>query len=314
MSQNIPYEIIIASIENNASTNDLKMLNEWIASSPKNKEVYSSIKSTWENTKLKRTSFSPDINLALNKTHQRIKRRVLIRRSSQIAAILIIGLGISLFFNLFDRTNNWHSVTAEHQQKITLEDGTTVVLNKGAIICYPEHFNGNRRSVKLEGKAYFDVHHNRTKPFIVETDYTKTEVLGTKFTLISNSVGKDMLYLDEGKVKFSSQKWFGPKLLVDPGEKIVLSNNELIKTIAVNDNLSTWATNKLIFKDITLIDLVNQLQDYYQTPIMLSTPQINNLRFSGTLTQSTAQKALEIVAITLQLELSTNNNTLTLSL
>lgn len=314
MSQNIPYEIIIASFDNKASLDDLKILDEWIVSSHKNKEVYSSIKSTWDNTKLKRSSFSPDINLALNKTHQRIKRRVLLKRSSQIAAILIIGLGISLFFNLFDRTNNWHSVTAEHQQKITLEDGTTVVLNKGAIIYYPEHFSGNTRSVKLEGKAYFDVHHDRTKPFIVETDYTKTEVLGTKFTLISNSSEKDILYLDEGKVKFSSQKWFSPKVLVNPGEKIVLSNNELIKTVAINDNLSSWATSRLTYKDIALKDLINQLEEYYNTSIKLSTSQLNNLRFSGTLTQSTAHKALEIVAITLQLKLSTNNNTLTLSL
>nr|WP_321406777.1 FecR domain-containing protein [uncultured Carboxylicivirga sp.] len=314
MSKNIPYNIIIASLENKATIDEQKELEHWLTSSNENKAIHESIKQTWSKTQLKRSSFNPNIDAALTQTKKRIHRRLFIKRASGVAAILLIGLMISTLFNPFDNNKQWQSVIAQQQEKVELTDGSIVVLSPGSEIKFPDKFEAKTRRVKIKGKAYFDVTHNINQPFIVETNHTKTKVLGTKFTLVTGSKSNDILYLDEGKVEFSSLAWFGPKQLVKPGEEISLMNGKLIKRIAINDNLSTWATGKLTFKDIALIDLVKQLQVYYQTPIALSTPVIKDLRFSGTITQTEAIDALQIIALTLQLNLSTDNQTLTLSL
>ncbi|MCU4162386.1 FecR family protein [Carboxylicivirga caseinilyticus] len=314
MSKNIPYNIIVASLENTATIDEQKELDDWLSSTNENREIFESIKKTWSKTQLKRSSFNPNIDPALTQTKKRIHRRLFIKRVSGIAAILLIGLMISTLFNPFDNDKRWQSVIAQQQEKIELPDGSIVVLSPGSEIKFPDKFEAKSRRVKIKGKAYFDVAHNKNQPFIVETNHTKTKVLGTKFTLVSDALDKDVLYLDEGKVEFSSLTWFGPKQLVKPGEEISLMNGKLIKRIAINDNLSTWATGKLTFKDIALIDLVKQLEDYYQTPITLSTSLINDLHFSGSITQTEAIDALQIIALTLQLKLSTDNQTLTLSL
>lgn len=52
---------------------------------------------------------------------------------------------------------------------ITLPDGTKVCLNAGAILDYPMKFSRNSREVTISGEAWFDVAHNKAKPFIVKT-------------------------------------------------------------------------------------------------------------------------------------------------
>nr|WP_321454172.1 FecR domain-containing protein [uncultured Carboxylicivirga sp.] len=314
MSKPIPYNIIIASLEESITDDEKLDLKKWLEESDNHHEIYSSIAKTWHKTRLKQSNFNPNTKLALSVTKARINRRLFIKRTASIAAILIIGLSITFLLNLIDNTNNWQSVVAQKQEKITLPDSTVVVLSEGSTILFPKTFENKNRRVKLNGKAYFEVTHNKNKPFIVETNLSQTKVLGTKFTLNTQAKKQDVLYLDEGKVEFSSLSWFGPKQIVHPGEKVSLTEGKLTTNVAINDNLSSWATGKLVYRDISLSDLIKQLEAYYHTHILLASPKLNELHFSGTITQSSAEEALHIIALTLQLRLSTNNQTLTLSL
>jgi transmembrane sensor len=47
-----------------------------------------------------------------------------------------------------------HSVPDLH---LKLSDGTSVWLNSGSSIKYPDRFVGNKRIVELKGEAYFEV-------------------------------------------------------------------------------------------------------------------------------------------------------------
>lgn len=61
---------------------------------------------------------------------------------------------------------------------VTLPDGTTVWLNAGSMLVYPDRFSDNKRSVKLEGEGYFEVVRDEKAPFFVETDGMVVNVLG----------------------------------------------------------------------------------------------------------------------------------------
>ncbi|WP_312334967.1 FecR domain-containing protein [Sphingobacterium sp.] len=86
-----------------------------------------------------------------------------------------------------------------------LVDGTKVQLNSGASLTYPTHFDGNSRMVCLDGEAYFDVTHDSSKPFIVQTKQTQVKVLGTQFNIASDlSKTKILTTLIKGKVAVSA--------------------------------------------------------------------------------------------------------------
>lgn len=75
--------------------------------------------------------------------------------------------------------------TSDKPRRITLEDGSVVILKMNSSISYPEHFGDKTRSVLLEGEALFEVRKNPVKPFMVHTGELITEVLGTRFTIRS---------------------------------------------------------------------------------------------------------------------------------
>ncbi len=70
-------------------------------------------------------------------------------------------------------------------QKITtiLPDGTHVKLNADSKIIVPSRFSGDRREVTLIGEAFFDVARDESKPFLINTENMKVEVLGTSFNV-----------------------------------------------------------------------------------------------------------------------------------
>ena len=72
---------------------------------------------------------------------------------------------------------------------LTLSDGTRVWMNADSRLEFPEQFSGSRRTVRLYGEAYFEVAKDRRHPFVVETDFLTTTVLGTSFNVRAYSQG-----------------------------------------------------------------------------------------------------------------------------
>lgn len=66
---------------------------------------------------------------------------------------------------------------------IRMDDGSLAVLHPASALRYPAHFSGNLRNVYLSGEAFFEVHKNPQKPFLVHSRDMVTRVLGTSFTV-----------------------------------------------------------------------------------------------------------------------------------
>jgi transmembrane sensor len=78
-----------------------------------------------------------------------------------------------------------HEVVAARAQqtRITLGDGTRVVLNAGSRLRYTDAFGRGTRDVELEGEGYFDVVHDETRPFRVHARGSIAEDVGTRFVV-----------------------------------------------------------------------------------------------------------------------------------
>ena len=77
---------------------------------------------------------------------------------------------------------NTLTTTRGEQTKVRLPDGTLVFLNSASSLKYPTSFAGERR-VELTGEAYFEVAHDKEKPFRVISNGQEVKVLGTHFNI-----------------------------------------------------------------------------------------------------------------------------------
>ncbi|HEX3009203.1 MAG TPA: FecR domain-containing protein, partial [Bacteroidales bacterium] len=75
------------------------------------------------------------------------------------------------------------SIPKGQRRQLTLPDGTKVWLNSRSKLTYASDFNQETRDVVLEGEAYFNVAHDKSKPFHVKAKGVVIEVLGTIFNV-----------------------------------------------------------------------------------------------------------------------------------
>lgn len=132
------------------------------------------------------------------------KRKVYVRSYLAIAASIILVLGIGLFFTnkksppkdvsmaklSVDKSLKEIRNNTNKSKEVSLEDGSTVVLQPKSYLTLPEHFNNQNRVVYLMGEALFKVKRSPTKPFLVHAGNLITEVLGTSFIIKTNSDSK----------------------------------------------------------------------------------------------------------------------------
>ena len=85
-------------------------------------------------------------------------------------------------------------------QKVTLQDGSTVILEPGGELRYNETFL-NAREVYLSGDAFFEVTKDASRPFLVYANEITTKVLGTSFRIKANQGEKEIVVaVKTGKV------------------------------------------------------------------------------------------------------------------
>ncbi|WP_367331052.1 FecR family protein [Sphingobacterium multivorum] len=153
------------------------------------------------------------------------------------------------------------------QYKAVLPDGTTVWLNAESKLKYPTKFAGAERLVELEGEGYFEVKHNASSPFIVESKGQRVKVLGTKFNI--NSYANEeysRTTLISGSVELRNLQ---NELLVrlKPGEqgRFVLGGIDVKKVDA--ESFIGWTENEFQFKGAQLVEVLRQLERWYDIDV-----------------------------------------------
>jgi len=152
---------------------------------------------------------------------------------------------------------------------LTLIDGTSIKLNAGSTLSYPEKFSSGKREVFLTGEAFFRVNPDQEAPFIVHTGNVTTTVLGTSFN-INAYPELDQVYVAvvEGKVKVSSNELQNEKrneVFLSPDELATLPKTEgeiIISKFDENDLLA-WRNGILHFDQSDFDEAIHMLERWY---------------------------------------------------
>ncbi|RPH33958.1 MAG: hypothetical protein EHM93_03010 [Bacteroidales bacterium] len=128
---------------------------------------------------------------------------LLIKTAALIIYPLLIG-SITLFFYLHKAQISENTfidtyVPAGQKSELYFPDGTHVIINSNTRIKYPLNFS--KRTVYLNGEAFFDVAKDNYSPFTVKMSTLELQVVGTKFNVKAYSVDDSIeTTLIEGKV------------------------------------------------------------------------------------------------------------------
>jgi len=150
---------------------------------------------------------------------------------------------------------------------ITLNDGTEVWLNAGSRLLFPNHFDGETRSVTLHGEAYFKVAKDEKKPFVVVTDQLATYVLGTEFNVKAYEGSESHVTLVKGSVKVEIPK-VQKEILLSPGEDIACLHDGTCTVEQVDtERYIQWMAGYFYFDNVCLKDILKELGYWYNLTV-----------------------------------------------
>ncbi len=188
---------------------------------------------------------------------------------------------------------------------VFLPDGSKVTLASGSSITYNRLFNGAKRNVSFEGKAFFDVARNPKKPFYIYTQNMIIKVLGTSFRVIADArkesvtvkTGKVSVYLKEQDLEQSAATILEPKQVCT-----FSSQSKLLITEASLSNdkieLELERQNQYYFEDVALEKVLDKLEKMYALPIHFDKELFKNCFITISLENESLEEKLQIITKT----------------
>jgi len=174
----------------------------------------------------------------------------------------------------------------DQRKKITLPDGTHVLLNGTSQLSIASDFNQKHRIVWLVGEGYFEVAKDKTKPFIVRTASTVTTALGTAFK-VKNYPNQDVSYvmLTSGSVQIDhidAQQHKLATTILQPGQRAMLNKGEQLRVSSFDaQEINEWLTRKLTFQASGFDEIQTKLCDIYGVSLVADQNIASSLAFTG---------------------------------
>jgi transmembrane sensor len=175
--------------------------------------------------------------------------------------------------------------TVGGQRRITLADGSTVILNTNSRL--DVDFAGKGRDVHLtRGEAYFDVVHDKSRPFTVYANNYVVRDIGTAFDVHLSNAGVVEVGVTKGSVEVAPAndrpdsglaKSLG---VLTAGQDIVLGQKveraEAVSSADIDRKLA-WRQGQLNYSGQPLGEVLADISRYSNIKIELADPALENL-------------------------------------
>jgi transmembrane sensor len=237
---------------------------------------------------------APELIQAANHQVSGSRMRVAIRKSggafprsvlwlstiaATIAVIAVTGYGF------WSRT--WEAprlVTSVNWKPAVLPDGSSLMLSAKASA--EIDFTGPDRDLRLrpEGEAYIRVHHDKTRPFIVQAGSVTVTAVGTAFD-VRRERDHVTVTVEEGTIRVVAPGSEGAlQWQASAGYQIDYSEHDKTAVVASIDpqRVLQWRSGQLSYDRTPLATVIADINRYSKTHIAISDPSLEHMEFSGT--------------------------------
>jgi len=171
---------------------------------------------------------------------------------------------------------------------VFLCDGSKVILNSGSSITYNSFFDDDKREVKISGEAYFEVEHEKDRPFIVKTDFMDVRVLGTSFNVKAyDNTNCIIVSLASGQVEvYENEKDLGStdRIILSPGQAISYDTNvkSFDKIVSFNPEADYgWKDGLIYFEKASFDEIISRLSNWYNVEFEIQGEPKKDWNYSG---------------------------------
>jgi transmembrane sensor len=219
----------------------------------------------------------------------------------RVAAILITVFAASwLYYTYSYKPVQFLSVRSGVQVlSDTLPEGSVVTLNKQSSIRYKRQFAGNARKVEMEGEAFFKVAQDKNKPFVVHTNGVIIKVLGTSFN-VRNTKDAIEVIVETGMVEITRAQ---QTVRVGAHEKVLIGKNisAPLKEANSDDLYNYYRTNEFECDGTPLWRLVEKLNEVYKTQIVIGDSRLRDKLLTTTFQGEALEGILDVISKTFKI-------------
>ncbi len=329
---NISEELLARYLADTASESERNNVEAWLAESEANARELATYRLIWDHTaSMKKSAKTVDTDAAWNKMKGKMatgkpidplpettgnevsareaktiefrpevrKRRLPVTVwAAAMIAILVMAFG--WFFLITGKApESLNVATTNHTTEQVLPDGTKVFLNYNSKLTYPESFDGDLRTVSLQGEAFFDVKPDAAHPFVIQANGTEIRVLGTSFNVKAYHEAPVRVDVATGKVRVSKN---AHRVELVKGQSAEVLKDS-IRSLQANMNLMGYRTQVYEFNAADLQDVVSSIRDGYHVDVRLSSDKIAQCRLTIRFEKEPVDATLSVIAETLDLNL-----------
>jgi transmembrane sensor len=217
------------------------------------------------------------------------------------------ALAAALFIGLLGAGVTWWSARPDdyrtaigERRVVTLADGSRLSLDADSEVTV--RYRAHERALHLlRGQARFDVAHDKTRPFSVIAGSQKVIATGTAFN-IDMAGSRVLVTLIEGHVVVqndmdSAAGGVRPHTLeLRAGQQMVAAPSAPAQVMPVNlQKVTAWTVGHVMFDDEPLSSVVERINRYGGTQLVIADPQVGAMKISGVFNTGDVPGFVEIV-------------------
>ncbi len=266
-----------------STAEDETLFAAWLSASPDHREVYGRVEQAWRDIGL--GAVSADMSQYFQETKQLSRSLATSNTGTKrwfrvpaIAAGLLAIIGGTMFYQQGREEHHIYASAVGETRELTLSDGSQVTLAAASKLDVTLS-NKHRKIVLAEGRAYFDVMTDLSRPFTVSVANSQIDVLGTAFDVNKKPSGVQVT-VSEGEVKVAVLGAEAQHYL-DAGQQASVSPTGVLQVEeVVNQAHLSWRTGLLEYVDVPLRDVVAELNRYRPKKIQLMSSDLGDLHIT----------------------------------
>ena len=289
-------------LDGKADACEVSLVEEWVDSSDANRRLFEQRRAVHE-------VFDPPFDAAeinTGKALRHVHRKMMMRKVSRsswgwaaVAAVVLCVAAVWAVVAVDDAgTGGMICLAAPFGAKIEaqLPDGSRVWLNSNSSLEYPAVFDGDRRSVKLVGEGYFEVHADKKHPFVVRAGGNDICATGTAFNINAYSDENVDVTLVSGSVDVVTGEKGQIRLL--PEDNLCISCSGIRVTHNADiENHCAWKDGRIMFDNDNLSVVLARLSQIYPVDFVVADPALLDAHYHATFTGEGLHEILHLLEV-----------------
>lgn len=189
-------------------------------------------------------------------------------------------------------------------RQIMLPDSSKVTLFPGSALGVHDGFNTDSRTVRLSGRAFFDVSRDESRPFFVLTNEIVTKVLGTSFTVsafpgepeitVAVTSGKVSVYAEVDENKVASEN-----IILKPNQQAVYnkSDRKVARTLVSVPKvvIAEEEVKKIRFEGMPVSEIFKALEKMYGVDIVFDEESFRNCSMTTSVSKGELYDKIDVI-------------------